>query len=180
MNTTQIIAAVVLVAAAAGGTYYYSTSTDEGALISDSATTKKEVTSNPFSYIGKGDYTCDVSVNIASSTSTGTLWIHNTDLRGSFVSVRNGTTISSDVLKLGNTAYTWTSALKQGIVTTISEDNEKKFETEFSKMVNNSNENVTWNCSPGTDVSKLVKPSDMEFVDVNTMLKSPKLPLITQ
>ena len=129
-----------------------------------------------------GNYRCAVQSSGANNSTTGTVYVSGTSVRGDFSSVVSGKTVESHMLKLSDTMYVWGGGLEQGIMMPASQmQGDASAGTMQGSGVSGKQE-YGWDCvATGIDASKFVKPSNIQFMDVGAMMQGsagmmPKVP----
>ncbi len=187
MSTNSIIALVVVVLLLVGGGYYYmqlggvegeSDRVTAGDVTGDgTADVMDDESGNMFSGSWNdlatrgGNYTCDISTAGAGDTTSGTVYVSGTSVRGDFSVSSGGSTVVSHMLKSGDTVYVWGGGMEQGIMMKATAMGPAASGQAPDSGVT-ADQPYNWNCSPGSsDSSKFVKPSGVEFMDLNTMMQ---------
>lgn len=77
---------------------------------SSTAPTGKKIPFTEFMKQG-GSYKCTVTQNVANMTSEGTVYIHNTMIRGEFTTTVAGQGVSASMIARDGYTYSWTSMM---------------------------------------------------------------------
>lgn len=119
-----------------------------------------------------GNYACTISSSGPANGTKGTVYVSGTNVRGDFTTVAAGKTVDSHMLKLDNKVYVWGGGMEQGMVmdaTTMSGTGSDPAMTGSGKEMQ---QEYGWNCvATGSDASKFVKPTNIEFMDLGAMMQ---------
>lgn len=112
-------------------------------------------------------------------TTTGKLYISGNNMRGDFELVQpDGNSVTSNMIREGDTNYVWSSELEQGFKTVVPEATFEAAETledaaaQSDPFAQLQDENVSYNCQPWiVDRSMFTPPTDIEFVDFSAQIE---------
>ncbi len=121
----------------------------------------------------KGSQKCTFTSSTSNSSSSGTVYVSNGQMRGDFVSHAQGGTYESHMIVKDNTSYVWGTGMPGG------------FKMSFDAMSssgqgNNSgavdpNAPVNYSCSAwSADASLFVLPAGIQFNDLGAMMTYPQ------
>ncbi len=112
---------------------------------------------------------CDVSSNAQGTSSTGTVYISGTSMRGDFSSTTsNSATVDSHMIKKGDTFHVWSGT--KGAIMTTTEMSQADTQTDSSVSLD---QEVNYTCSPWiVDSTKFIVPTSVTFVDISAMLNT--------
>lgn len=118
-----------------------------------------------------GNYVCEVNHSSKLDISSGTVYVSGTSVRGEFVSQTSVGAVASHMLKVDNKVYVWGGGMEQGIMMQASAM-EGQGSTQTSGQGVRANQKYDWACrATGTDASKFVVPTNIEFVDLSAMMQ---------
>jgi hypothetical protein len=118
-----------------------------------------------------GTYTCTISSSGTNNSSTGTVYVSGTNVRGDFISTTAGKTVDSSMLKLDDKVYVWGGGMTQGIVMDAALTATGSDAPAMSGSGSEMKQEYGWDCTAtGADASKFVKPSNIEFMDLGAMM----------
>lgn len=129
-----------------------------------------------------GAYSCTIAstamTGAGEADTSGTVYVAGTDLRGDFTSTVNGKVEETHMIRVGDLSYVWSSSLPQGMVMTITGDGAKSGDTVgTSGMGVDDNASYEWDCNPWSkDESKFAPPSNIEFMDLSSMMQGAGIP----
>ena len=177
MSTNHIIGVVVVALIVIGGGYYLMSG---GYSVGDSmmagGDAQGKMASGAFSGSWKelatrgGNYACDINQTAQNTNTTGTVYVMGNKLRGEFITKSTNGTDTSYMLKDADTIYIWSSAMPQGISMKASAM-EGSGSAPTQGEVENQNLEYDWNCrATGSDAAMFMKPTDIEFVDMELMM----------
>lgn len=124
-----------------------------------------------------GNYVCEVNHSSKLDATTGKVYVSGTDVRGDFVSMVNGASVESHMLKKADTMYVWSSAMPQGMMmsATMMEGQGSAGATEGAGQ--QAGQSYDWNCSAtGADAAMFVVPKDVQFMDMSKMMQGVGVP----
>lgn len=125
-----------------------------------------------------GEYTCAIETNGATADSSGTVFVSGANLYGAFVSKTAAGTITSHMLKNGETMYMWSDAYPQGIKTKATTAPGSS-STQTSGQGISQSQSYSWNCVPGAgDDSHFVPPQNIKFMDLDALKGGQGMPSI--
>ncbi len=118
-----------------------------------------------------GSQQCTFTHDLDGTTSSGTVYIANKQMRGDFVSVVNGQNTNSHMIVKDDTIYVWTETMKQGFKFTVDKATEASVNANQKNV--DINQKLDYDCGSWTpDASKFALPTDIEFKDFSTMIPS--------
>lgn len=104
-------------------------------------------------------------------TNTGTIYISSGNMRGDFVTTKEGKATNMSMIRNGNDNYIWGDEMETGIKMTISTEDLTEETNENSKYVD-LNQKLDYKCNPwGVDQSKFTPPSNIKFTDLSKMME---------
>ncbi len=120
-----------------------------------------------------GNYTCTISSSGANNSTTGTVHVSGTNVRGDFITTTGGKTVDSSMLKLDNKVYVWGGGMPQGMVMDAATMSGTGSDAPaMSGGGETMQHEYGWDCvATGADASKFVKPSNIEFMDLGAMMQ---------
>lgn len=129
--------------------------------------------------VNRGTSVCTYSYKDETTTSTGTVYIHNKQMRGDTVSTVDGSQINGSLIIKDDTMYTWTTNPKQGVKFSLSEIQEmsKDHTTGMSPEIENKtldsiNQEYDYDCKNWTpDQTKFTIPTDITFMDMSKQIE---------
>jgi hypothetical protein len=112
---------------------------------------------------------CTVTTATGDSQSSGTVYILNGKMRGDFMSVTNGKTITSHMITMDNTSYVWTDEMAQGFKMSMDEM-QKQPSSQTSQTVD-INQESPYSCTSWTsDSSTFALPAGITFTSMADMM----------
>ena len=185
MSTNWIIGIVIGAIVVLGGGYYVMSSgslsmSDKTPTGSSTAREDQYAKATGVAFAGSwndlvargGNYKCDINHMGTNDTTTGTVYISGTSLRGDFSSDTKAGVIASHMLKISDTMYVWGDAMKQGVMMKATAMQGSSASATQGAGVSQ-DQSYDWSCSAtGAEASMFVKPSNIDFLDVSVMMKS--------
>lgn len=124
-----------------------------------------------------GNYMCIINSAGANDVTSGTVYVSGTDLRGEFISKTAAGQVTSNMLKKGDMMYVWSSAYSQGFMMKAEASSAQTSGTATQGQGVDQGQSYNWNCSAtGADASKFVKPSNIEFMDLEALKSGAGMP----
>jgi len=122
---------------------------------------------------------CDFEHTAETGVTSGTVYISGNDMRGDFELVQqDGKTVTSNMIRKGDTSYVWSSEFDQGFKTVIPEvtneadNNYDQTAMQSDPFAELENQNVTYDCKPWiVNATMFTPPSDIEFVDYSAQMQ---------
>lgn len=184
MNKQLLIAAAVLLLLG-GGLYMYkaqNSSNQESMMSGGSKNASNESIQGTLKDLAaKGvPMQCAFSNTAETGESSGTVYISGDNMRGDFsVKQPDGTMITSHMIRVDNSTYTWSSNQKQGMKMTISKEDVDAMKKDAEDMMkdepeqfNVDDQSMNYNCKPWLPNKEfLTPPSDITFTDLSEQLK---------
>src|SRR5690606_18080447 len=111
-----------------------------------------------------GNYECSVSMNAGEVTSSGTVYISGSDIRGDFTSEVMDQSVESHMIQTGGYTYTWTNLMPQGMKLPVVEG-EAQGDTSASGF--DASADVSYDCRAWTANSQVfVLPTSVTFLEM--------------
>lgn len=118
-----------------------------------------------------GNYACEINTVGTAEATAGMVYVSGTNVRGDFTSVVSGKSVTSSMLKMGDTFYVWGGGMEQGIMMPASAMTGSSAQGTNQGSGIQADHSYDWNCSTkGADASKFVKPAGIEFMDMSAMM----------
>jgi hypothetical protein len=163
----KAIIGIVVGLAVVGGLAWFVTK-DKGEASKETAgEAPKELSSGSFAdLMARGGNTeCEATAIHEEGSSTGTVKMSDGKLRGDFVAIVGGRTVSTSFVHRDGFVYTWSDLMPQGFKVKA----EAAEGTAGGQGIDPST-NVEYSCAPWTpDESEFELPSDITFIDVSAM-----------
>ena len=180
---TPIIIAVVAILLIAAGAYLVLGKKSQTPQTSSTNTTTEQksedsgsIKSSIKSLLGGGkNVMCTVKYPTADQSAEGTIYVSSKKMRGDFKMMVEGKSVESHMITDDTYSYSWSSMMPQGVKMKMAQI-EAPTASPTSGQVDINNE-VDMNCfNWGVDNSKFTPPSDIQFMDVSTMMKPASSP----
>ena len=112
---------------------------------------------------------CTFSNSTAGQSSTGTVYISGTMMRGDFTSqIKSSTNVQSHMIRSGDQIYVWSGA--QGAKMAFA-GLDASASTQSNGSVN-LDQKVNYKCTPWTvDNGQFTPPTNVKFIDLSAMMK---------
>lgn len=118
-----------------------------------------------------GTYRCEVQSSGTNNSTTGVVHVAGTDIRGDFASLVSGKSVESHMLKKGDMMYVWGGGMEQGVMMKATAMQGQGSTATQGQGVSGT-QDYGWNCiSESVDASKFVKPSSIDFMDIDAMMQ---------
>lgn len=165
MSIKAVVGIVVALAVVGAGAWYLATHQVKRTVAEQPK--PKELTAGSFSELmaREGAWECEATAAHEEGVSTGIVVMNGGKLRGDFVAIMDGVSVSTSFIHRDGVAYTWTDMLPQGFKVAI----DAAAGTAGGQGIDPSTQ-VDYSCAPWTpDESAFEVPSGMTFIDVSAM-----------
>lgn len=118
---------------------------------------------------------CDAQFTSGQTTSEGTIYLANGQMRGDFTAQDNGKTIQSHMIVKDQTVYSWMEGMGMNMAfKSALSANSQSSNNQQSSMSTDVNQKVNYNCQSWTeDDSMFALPTGITFSDSSSMMAPP-------
>ncbi len=169
------IAAAIIILLGAGGVFLYSqnkatpTPNNTSATVTPTPENSSLEGSIKDIFQTAGNKKCDFNVKDSKGETKGIFYVSGTKAAGEIQLISSGKTVTTNVIRSGDTFYMWGDSLPTGIKMTVSVDDLAGTLGSGQNSSLNPDQKISFNCTGWTlDSTKFNPPTNIKFTEIST------------